>query len=79
MDQQQGGQSAGRAGRGDDLAPDRVAMRAGEVEAADGDRIEALELVGVDRGEPGRSPRPPQPPQIVGGGQRIEPPDPFGM
>jgi hypothetical protein len=57
VDQEGDRQPARYIGRLDDLAPDRVAARAGEAEPLDADRIETSELVGIDRGKPGRTAR----------------------
>ena len=72
MDQQQRRQRAGGAGGLDDLAPDGVAMRAGEAEAPHRHRIEVGELVGVDLGQLRRGAAPVEPIEVVGRLQAVQ-------
>ena len=60
-------------GRLDDLAPDRVAIGAGEAETLDVDRIETGQLVGIDRGSAGvAAPRAVEPVEVVGRLQAVQ-------
>ena len=72
VDEQQRRQALRPADGFDDLAPDGVAMRSGEMEAAHADGIEPVELVRIDRREPRRTAAAGQTPQVVRSGQRIE-------